>query len=588
MRALLDPLLASRLKRLILANPNILRLAKPEGPEQYGIKPEDAEGPDTGEVEALAVRNDLMSYVHDFDACPMLAKYVRHAFIDYRKLSPANHDFNGFQQVKHVIQLMRHLKLNEYTDRDYGSKYWASTCGLAAMVLLILPNLESLILVGCDSHGYKRRDPIMAAAAAALGRRGQQIRLCALKTVYAWGCEDSKVEGYAPWGLLVLPSLETLECREVSEPVSIRFVPEGTPPRSRCKDHTETLWQCAKTWDQVCRLKSLTVRQTGLDCDSFYHLLEYTPHLKKLRFQCAPLREKLRYDYARGFHAERLGSAIQSLRECLEELTIEVDDVQDLWGFGDWDRDDDPDFIDPELDSEESTEEGSGDEEEVIPEEELKSLGLADEMDEVRNELRSQHQYFTEQQVYGIMIARLRAQVPVEDRQTLDFPFGSREPCWDDQHFGFLGSLAGFKKLKVITVPANALQDPRAFQKPEDGTSKRMLSGLCPIPTERKHLKDLLPESIEDLKVIKLQGSLQGLDEDIEDVLPGKSSCLPNLQNVEVKDPPSYQASESEKQLWKYTPLPVYLGFEPDELWWATHTGCMEPGPRREETFAEG
>jgi hypothetical protein len=106
MRALLNPLLASRLKLLILANPEILRLVKPEYPEQYGIEREDAEGSETGEVEALAVRNDLLFCVHDLYTFLMVDKYVRHAYIDYRKLSPRNPDFNGFQQVTRVIQLM--------------------------------------------------------------------------------------------------------------------------------------------------------------------------------------------------------------------------------------------------------------------------------------------------------------------------------------------------------------------------------------------------------------------------------------------------------------------------------------------------
>lgn len=36
------------------------------------------------------------------------------------------------------------------------------------MVLLILLKLESLIPVGCESHSFNKRDPIIAAASAAL------------------------------------------------------------------------------------------------------------------------------------------------------------------------------------------------------------------------------------------------------------------------------------------------------------------------------------------------------------------------------------------------------------------------------------
>lgn len=54
-------------------------------------------GSETGEVEALAVCNDLLFCVHDLYTCLMVDKYVRHAFIDHRKLSPRNPDFNRFQ-----------------------------------------------------------------------------------------------------------------------------------------------------------------------------------------------------------------------------------------------------------------------------------------------------------------------------------------------------------------------------------------------------------------------------------------------------------------------------------------------------------
>ncbi|KAL8787757.1 MAG: hypothetical protein Q9195_007626 [Heterodermia aff. obscurata] len=138
MRDWLDPRLAARLNRLVWANPNIVQLIRPRHPENYGITQKDMLASDSlPDAEALAVRDNVFRFTEDLYACPMLTKYVKHVFIDYRKLSSTNKGFCGFEgveNVEHMEQLMRYFKLEEH---EYSPEFWTSTCGLAATILLV-------------------------------------------------------------------------------------------------------------------------------------------------------------------------------------------------------------------------------------------------------------------------------------------------------------------------------------------------------------------------------------------------------------------------------------------------------------------
>ena len=201
MRNVFDPILANQSKRLVFANPNLVRLIEPEHPAAYGINQEDLADLSNDEADAADIWENLSLLLKDLYACPTLAKYVKHVFIDYQKLSPLNHHFEqpeGFEEVEHIIRAMEHLEPDEHLDREYEPEFWGSACGLAALVLLILPNIESLVLVGCNCRYYSDRDPIMAAAGASLTPGSQQVRLRSLKHVYATGCVGGYDPAYSP------------------------------------------------------------------------------------------------------------------------------------------------------------------------------------------------------------------------------------------------------------------------------------------------------------------------------------------------------------------------------------------------------
>lgn len=90
MRHLFEPLLSNMLKRLVFANPNSVRLVKPEHPEAYGINEVDFQDLNNDKADPAAVSESLKLLVEDLYTCPMLAKYVKHVFIDYIKLSSWN------------------------------------------------------------------------------------------------------------------------------------------------------------------------------------------------------------------------------------------------------------------------------------------------------------------------------------------------------------------------------------------------------------------------------------------------------------------------------------------------------------------
>lgn len=452
-----------------------------------------------------------------------------------------------FEQVEHIARLLNYLKPEEYTDREYGSMYWGSACGLAAMILLILPNIESLVLIGCDCRGYVLRDPVMVGAAAALAPSGQQVRLRSLRRVYASGCVGSYDPGCSPWGLLVLRSIDVIECHHVSTP---RFI-KPTLQRS----DNGALWQYARNWQGVCHLTSLSVRSNGLDCTAFYQLFEYMPNLKRLIYRCIHFTcTRDTHDFGRpdrGVHVERLGRAIQALCGSLEELVLEVNDLQDLWGhslYRDWDREEDSDFTMSEGDSDECGSDES-------------DFGETDNETEVRHDVGTlQYLHFPDdvnelEEVPQSQSQRGPISHDLSDDNTLDtnskdFPSRGREPSWYDDCPTFLGSLTAFKNLKTIRVPGLTLQGHGVLQ--WSGGITKVHSNWNRGPKMKQQLKDLLPRSLEHLTLFRLHGENTMLEADIVDVWNEKNSRFPNLISAKQQEKPCCQASEDEEQFWKY------------------------------------
>lgn len=522
MRDWLDPKLAGRLKRLIWADPNVVQLIRPQQPETYGITQRDKLASDTlPEVEALAVRDNLRDFTEELYACPLLAKYVKHVFIDYRKFrSDFSEEIDSFYAVEDVElagQFMRYSKLEGPDNHDHASNFWMSTCGLAAMILLKLTNVESLVLVGCNSHGFRYcRDPIKAALSAALTPGRQQKLLRRLKYIYAWGCCYRDGSGYAPWNFVVLPSLKTLECQEVSG-----LLPVAAGRYGDIDDH---ILRYTPKWDPVLHLETLILRQQGLDTESYFKILKYTPYLKRLSYQCISISTR-RLERSRGLHLAKLRSAIQPLSECLEELAIEVAAMQDLWGsnasgtevdYVDAESDDgdslyhhnvdenDSDDEDGSDDEDDSEDEDNGEDEEIDWEKELISLSLKQELKQLK-----QH-YGPYQNLWATPGIRNIPNVAIEDiRASLDrssLPPDISEPSWDDQQPEFLGSLTHFTKLRNVAVPAIVLQDPWPYAGHSQNKSVTVYSDGTAMSGARKHLKDLLPKSIERLTLFKLKG----------------------------------------------------------------------------------
>ena len=517
MRDGLDPILAGRLKRLIWANPNVVQLVRPEQPEAYGLTPRDKQAcGNPPEIEPLAVQDNLRQFTDELYACPMLAKYVKHVFIDYRKLNLGvlgNDDFLETEDEDHEGQSILYSKLEEPADLKYPSKFWMSTCGLAAMVLLRLTNVESLVLLGCNTNSFKdRRDPITATLSVALTPGYQQKRLRSLRSIYAWGCSGSYGFGWAPWDLAFLPSVKTLECQAVGAPV-----PDGA---GRYDVHHDFVRPYNTKFDRVSRLETLILRQTSLSLKSYFRILRYTPCLKRLRYQRISFPKQGRDCHGGGgLHLAKLRTAIQPLSDCLEELTIEVDALQRLWNFSPGGID--FDFFDNESDEEDGLysdivneddsedEDDSDDEENSENEEmdwttELDSLNLTQELKQVQQQYGPSYTPFTAQGIQNI------PDVPIEDIQaSLDRPWPPErllEPSWDDQQPEFLGSLAHFTKLRTVAVPAIALQDLSPYPRHSRNKAATVYSDGT-ASGARKHLKDLLPRTLERLTLFKLEGT---------------------------------------------------------------------------------
>ena len=606
MRAWLDPKLAARLNRLIWANPNIVQVIRPQQPELYGITQRDQLASENlPDVEPLALRDNLRRLTEDLYACPMLAKYVKHVFIDYRKLNPRHDGFSVFKDVDHMEELMRCFKLKEH-ENEYFTSFWMSTCGLAAIVLLKVTNVESLVLVGCNSYCFEYdRDPITAALYVALTPGCQQKRLRSLKHIYAWGSSthcQSGGSGHAPWEFIALPSLKTLECQDVCGPLPVTFRRHG--------NYDDHILRRALECDPVLHLETLVIRQQGLGLQSFFKILKYTPCLKRLTYQCISF-ERTKYEHGRGLHLARLRNSIQCLSHCLEELTIKVETMQDLWGFsyGDTDLDcldnqsnDEPSIYDDDLDEDDCEDDDSEDDDKSDDTEtdwknELDSLDLTQESEELKRLYGHFPNLWTVQGIQNI------PNVAAEDIQaSLDrsnVPSNIREPSWDDHQPEFLGSLAYFTRLRNVAVPAMVLQDPWPYPGHGRTISAAVYSNGTAMAGARQHMKDLLPKSIERLTLFKLEGKnwqciiclfwtfhdieschsllwsvlvqdlsgsknadenlliehLPNLKQDIQDVLETQALNFRNLIALEEKETPSCHVSADEERLW----MPIQL-----------------------------
>ncbi|KAL8858971.1 MAG: hypothetical protein Q9178_004452 [Gyalolechia marmorata] len=534
LQGILSPRLAKQLKHLVFANPNVLRLIEPNDPIAYGIAREDIQDLDDGEVDSIVIGDRVGSFIETLFACPMLVKYVKHVFIDYVKLNPCVDAIERFGNVGQSAKLQRLLKINENIHHRYPSQYWERITGLTAMLLLILPNVESLVLLGCRGpvFGTDGLDPIMTAAALASAPGCQQIRLCKLRSVYACGCVDTEPGGSSPWEVLVLPSVGTFECHQLSVPFQVPWQP---PVFS---EFDMLFGYRAFGMGPISYLKVLRIQQRTLDGDTFYQLLERTPFLEILVYQRRFLGTDRRNPDIQGIHLERFGFAIQNLCQTLEELTIEVDHVKDLWGLGGWEREDDANYTSSEADLKDSSTENDDVKED---DDEYSEVG------EVVKEGNFKSFKFTHE-----------LEIPLEDTQSSNawgnLPPFDEEPNWEDQHPGFLGSLAKFERLKVVKLPALALQDPTLSPHREpQGQTKILFDGTKPEATKR-HLEDLLPRSIEQLTLFEFRDDPSNLDDDIEDVWTARPDSFPNLTSLELRAPPPLRASKNVNRLYRWTP----------------------------------
>ncbi len=534
LQEILSPRVAKQLKHLVFANPNVLRLVEPNDPEAYGIAHEDVRDLDDCEVDPLVICSSVGSFIETLFACPMLVKYVKHVFIDYGKLNPYVDAIERVGNVGQSAQLQRLLKIGENNHHRYPPQYWERITGLTAMLLLMLPNVESLVLLSCRERvfGTDGLDPIMTAVALASAPGCQQIRLCKLRSVYACGCAETEPGGSSPWEVLVLPSVETFECHQLGVLFQVPWQPHVI------SELDVSFGYHAFGMGPISYLKVLRIQQRTLDGDTFYQLLERTPYLKILVYQRRFLGAE-RNPYIQGIHLERFGFAIQNLCQTLEELTIEVDHVQDLWGLAGWDREDDADYTSSEADLKDSSTENDDVKEdddehsevgEVVKEGNLKSFKFTHELE-----------------------------VPLEDTQSSNawgnLPSFDEEPNWEDQHPGFLGSLAKFERLKVVKLPALALQDPTLSPHREpQGPTRILFDGTEPESTKR-HLKDLLPRSIEHLTLFEFEDDPSYLNHDIADVWTTRPDFFPNLTCLEIRGPPPLRASKNVNRLYRWPPV---------------------------------
>ncbi|KAL8916694.1 MAG: hypothetical protein Q9172_006186 [Xanthocarpia lactea] len=537
LQEILSPQLAKQLKHLVFANPSVLRLVEPNDPEAYGIAHEDIRDLDDGEVDSLVIGDSVGSFIETLFACPMLVKHVKHVSIDYGKVNPCVDAIERFGNVGQSAELQRLLKINENNHHRYPPHYWERITGLTAMLLLILPNVESLVLLGCRGQvfGTDGLDPIMTAAALALAPGCQQIRLCKLRSVYTCGCAETEPGGSSPWEVLALPSVETFECHQLGVLFQVPWQPHVISGLDMSFGYH------AFGMGPISYLKVLRIQQRTLDGDTFYQLLERTPYLKILVYQ----RRFLGLDRPpsiQGIHLERLGFAIQNLCETLEELTVEVDRVQDLWGLGVWDREEDVDSVSPEAEFENSSTE-------------------SDDVDDGNDEYSEVGEVVGEGNLKSFTFTH-ELEVPLEDIKSSnswgDLPSFNEEPSWEDQHPGFLGSLAKFERLKVVKLPALALQDPTLSPHREpQGPTRILFDGTEPEPTKR-HLKDLLPRSIEHLTLFEFENDPSKLDHDVADVWTARSDFFPNLTDLEIRAPPPLRASKNVNRLYRWTPASDY------------------------------
>ncbi|KAL8792650.1 MAG: hypothetical protein Q9195_004778 [Heterodermia aff. obscurata] len=520
LRGCLHPVLASQLNRLMLADDIIVKRITPDQPEAYGIiqqeRVSEPRYPDMARPErlgCLAIRDKLDSFAKELYACPALAKYVKHVFVDYRLLVDewewGGDVCIGSYGIEHAKELMRLLALRGDSSLNGEDKSWYTTCGLAAVVLMILFNMESLVLLSCNSFGFDFDDPITTTLVTSLSPGCRQTRFRRLKHVYAsgWRMHDQNL---APWGPMVLPSIETFECDHAGGPLPI--MPQLEYNKDECF-HTQRIGQA-----------------------SHYDLYQYMPRLKRLIYQCIPLNKDLDSVIYRGLHIERFGRAIQCLSHTLEELVVEVDRAEDLWGFTSWDREDDADFASEgfgsDADTPSSCEEDINIEaEETDLEKEIEMLDIHEDLDELRKGLLLSTNPDLEENLQSITTAPSEAILG-------GFHLGQpviREPTWDDHHPEFLGSLSMFTKLRVITIPAVVLQDPWPLPTYKMGRpTSRSATDWTSSVSERRHLKDLLPTCIERVTLLELGSKrLPNLEQDIEEVRFNRESLFPNFISIE-------------------------------------------------------
>ncbi|KAL8787756.1 MAG: hypothetical protein Q9195_007625 [Heterodermia aff. obscurata] len=271
--------------------------------------------------------------------------------------------------------------------------------------------------------------------------------------------------------------------------------------------------------DPIIHLETLVIRQQGLNQEYFFKILKYTPYLKRLSYQCTSFK-RLKCDSLRGLHLAKLRCAIQSLSHCLEDLTIEVETMQDLWGFNyvetilddvDSESDDEDSAYNDIVDEDDSEDENdsqdnyNSNDAEIDWQNELDSLDLTQESEQLKRLHGQSRGLWTAQGIRSI------PNVAPEDIQaSLDRSSGSpeiSEPWWDDQQPEFLGSLAHFTKLRNLAVPAMVLQDPWPYPGHGQQVSATVYSDGTALAAARKYLKDLLPRSIERLTLFKLKGT---------------------------------------------------------------------------------
>ena len=530
---LIDPILEQRLKRLVFANPDIMRLVESDDVSRYGIDDHQLQNLDDSDVDPVVIRDHVLWLAEAFCACPLLVKYIKHVFIDYIQVSEYKLGFQSFDDNGHVFQLHQILKPDQRTNAGHDIKTCTSISGVVAMLFSILPNVESLVLTNCNPHPnfplQDSTDLIMTAAAAdSLSTGSRQTRLCNLRHIYATGCRMTGFESRAPWELLVLPSVESMECRDSNGPLLLENPPMPTSGES-------LLLGSAVNWNRVSHLKHLDIRQEVLDYDGFYELIQCMHSLQSLKYKHRLSKQRSGPRLNLGIHAERFGEAIQSLCDTLEELTIEIGDVQDLWGLEDWDRTDDSDFLDTEAESDDSSVGEDGDTMNIIEGE--------DDLGEVAHDGILQRLEFAED-------LDLPRELDIYDDDPTFYyePYQplvwqSREASWDDLHPGFMGSLANFQCLKTIKLPAMTLQKSRGSGRSDCDRHKTVLYDGLPEDTSHPRLKDLLPRSLEHLTLFDCKERLPDLDQDIEDLWASAPASFPNLKDVSRITLPPVQVS---------------------------------------------